>query len=257
MPAVRSSVTLLLAAGAITVALTVRARHETAPQPLPDSELYGECHRLPEPHELDGMSGAELALAQQWRERHDCGALPACAHPDPVAELRADLDDTPGVERVIANNRFGAVMYAASGAVIAVWGQSECGDWPDAGQELRLEARRYSSAAHADLVLRTHTVGHCGELGTTYVLANGEGYLETLATIDEEGRRGCNTWTSDIRVQIAPAMPGVLAVRYDGTRREATAATGWEYGPPAQVHAACAVRLDAEHSPELDLESCR
>jgi hypothetical protein len=166
--------------------------------------------------ELDAFTGNERMLGRLWRQRHPCEALPDCRHPDRARVLVADLDDSPGLERVVANNRFGVAMFAAGGALLATWDEVGCGTWPEEEQRIRLAVRRFSSAKHPDLVVHTVVYGHCGGFRVLRALRRVGDELVTMLDLDEGGDRGCNTWESEAHVEITVPRPGEVHTRTFG-----------------------------------------
>lgn len=203
--------------------------------------------RSAEVDELAALHGDELRLAQLWRARHPSGPLPRCDHRDPLAVLRADVDASPGRERVIADRRYGIAMFDADGALLAT-ADLGCAGWPDevgGDQAVHLEARRLVAGPHRQLIARIRTVAHCGEFKTMTAFARRGRELDVILDLDLGGERACgiSEWSTSARVAVP--RPGVVVVRLDGRERRMIADRD-AFAPWTRRHERCTLRANRD-----------
>jgi hypothetical protein len=209
------------------------------------------------PASLSALHGDTLRLATIWQQRHPCLALPTCAHADPIATLRTDLDDSPGVERVIGDRRFGIALLSSTDAVLATSepDANGCWGWPDdvdddgpraGGQGLHLSTRKFADSRYPQIVARTRTLAHCGELKLLSVLQRTGDDLTEILGVDEEGKRGCSVWESNIAVSVDVIRPGEVVIRRRGRyhRLDSDDPTGDRYLPWDEIRDRCTLRVD-------------
>lgn len=189
------------------------------------------------------LAGDEAMLASYWRVGHPCEPLPPCMDPHPIVALSADLDETDGIERVIANKRFGAAMLSAHGELLGFY-EAECRNRSDRDY-IKLSARNFTGGPRPQLVIRERTNAHCGEFDSLTVVRRSHGELEPILRVDEGGKRGCNVWQGESRARIS-VKPGAVDVIRTGWIQSSSEQTNWEYGPRRHVRTECRLRLAAD-----------
>jgi hypothetical protein len=201
------------------------------------------------------LHGDVRKLAELWQQRHPCDPIPRCdGEParDRIVTLRADLDDTPGNERVIASARFGIAMYDARGNLLAT-ADLTCDGWHDVDDlfaggppRLRLAARHLLDTDHAQLEVHTRAFAHCGESMTRTAFARRDDHLIELVELDDGGQRGCgmSEWTTRIRFSVQ--HPGMIEWRSSERSRRLTDSDGLVYGPWTVTDTACTLIANAD-----------
>ena len=122
----------------------------------------------------------------QWlrQARYAGFRLEACSHRDPLATLDADVDPAPGREHVIGNRRFGVVMFAESGELLATMRGVGCN-----GDAFASGDQSLSISFDAKLILRTRRLAADGEYLEAHIVERRRDELVTLTTVDLGGAR--------------------------------------------------------------------
>jgi hypothetical protein len=231
MWAVRS-VPALAVTGAITVALAWPHRR---PEPPPPVAYADEDERSCTPPDVSAFTGDERVLADAWAARHRCWGVPRCFL-DPIVTLQADLDDTPGVERVIADQRFGVALLSARGEVLAT------ADFNHGCPEpaLRLSLGHYLPGRHPQLVVDARVPAGCGTADERMVVERDGDELAARLDAQLGGRVGC-AWTRyDVDARVSVPRPGTVVIDYAG------AAGDIRSGAWLPVHDTCTYRADGD-----------
>jgi hypothetical protein len=174
----------------------------------------------------------EARLADAWRRLHPGQPdPPRCPHADPVRQIVADLDDSPGQETALASLRWGVILLAADGRPLASV-ELGCGDSPqDGSQVIELQALRTGPTGPADLVARTRQLGHCGRLGQWLLFGRRGATLQPLLAVEEDVDRRCGGAPEErFTARVEVTAPGALRVTVDGVRTRGTE------GPPERLH---------------------
>jgi hypothetical protein len=248
------------AAGAVALALVWAAIGERSPAAstidiAPAPERVVEPARAVaferEPDDFASLTGDERRLARVWRAAHPDAPWPRCpGQRDRLAVLRADIDDAPGVERVLADKRFGVAMFAADATLLAYEGSDapSCSRWPDIDDlpdtNVHLSARALVRGEHRTLIVRGRNIGHCGELAWSTAFERRGAHLETILELDEGGERGCGG--GDVRTRVTSVVrSGEIVVRVQQRERRFEPATN-DYGPWTLTRERCVLRLGAD-----------
>jgi hypothetical protein len=170
----------------------------------------------------------ERALARGWRARHP-DVEPSCRpSPDPAARLVANLDDTPGDERVIADLTFGTAMFAATGALLGVQEPPGCAEGDE--RQLQLSARQLLAGHHAQLMVRTRAPRRCGAgaINVVRVLERRGGALVEILSADDDaldrlidhgGDVDRCALETQVETTIAALRPGAALIQLEGRYR--------------------------------------
>jgi hypothetical protein len=195
------------------------------------------------------LSEAEVGIRKAWKQWHPGKLLPpACDHEDPVRLLQADVDESPGVETVLASRRFGLfVLGARQPAPPLAWTELSCEQGARVSEEevprlLELSTLRASGLSPVDLVLRTLHVEHCGAIGQLELLDRQGRTLTPLVRVDVFKYWQC--WDlplEESRASVESPSPGLLSVRVEGSTRKQM--EGGELGPPEPFQSTSRYRL--------------
>jgi hypothetical protein len=208
----------------------VRPPSIIATRPPPPPPAKRECSAV---DDLSGLSPDERTLAELWRARHPCGELPPPCGGDPVAVLHADLDDAPGLERVIANARFGVAMYAADGRLLAdnvdamlTYVDNEGASRCRAGTTyVHLASSALLGTAHPQIVVRTRGISADTheEIWSYSAFARRGAALEEIVQLELERKDGPGTSPEEIqsgmaggwsRSSVEVARPGQIVLHH-------------------------------------------
>jgi len=229
----------LLACGADRHAWTVTARLPEG-EAVVRTEPFG-CEPWP-------LSEEEARIRKAWKQLHPGKLLPpACHHEDLVRVLQVDVDESPGVETVLASRRLGLfVLGAQQAAAPLAWKELHC-EGPHVSEEdvprlVELTAMRASGLSPMDLVLHTRRLGHCGGIGYQQYMDRQARTLTSLVEVEVFKHWQCwNLPQEDLRANVESPSLGRLRVKVEGTRR--VPLEGGELGPPVPFQSIQEYRL--------------
>jgi len=236
----------------VTATLALRVDRPELSLEMPAAELPPEPLRItvrepalatcPPPDDSE-LRSDEATLARYWRIKNPCEPLPVCLDPHPIVKLAADVDETPGIERMLGSKRFGVAMVSAGGDLLGFY-EAACSNRAD-DDHLKLSVRNFTGGPRPQLVIRERTSAHCGEFNDLTVVRRIGDELEPILEIDEGGTRGCNVWQGEWHARIT-VRPGAVDVISTGWHQSSSEATNWEYGPREPVRSECRMRLAAD-----------
>jgi hypothetical protein len=218
-----------------------RIAFETVPPACADRATDDQIAELP---------ARERPVAEIWRDDHPCEPIPVC-HTVRQLQLTHDLDAAPGRERVVANSRFGIVMFDANGAELA-----RNTDLVDCN---RYEGEPYSVTigrvvpddAWPQLIARTSGIGHCGEFRYWTLLHRDGARLVPVIELPAGGGWYCgmSTYQSETVRHVIVTRPGTIVSQHRWRDREVDHTTDdepwtyhrdecrWRYDPASRVFA--------------------
>ncbi len=171
----------------------------------------------------------EARIQNAWKQLHPDKPLPvACAHPAPVSVLEVDVDETPGMETVLASLRYGVFLLPADKSAPPLASMElSCDDaryWDYPGSPSRidtLKAVRASGLAPADVLLRHVFNTRCGNFGMLYLLRRRERILEPLFELNDFQERECGADPQvKERARLDVLAVGKLRVTIEGSSAE-------------------------------------
>lgn len=192
--------------------------------------------------------GTRAGLAPRPQPRPRGPALPRCDR-DPAATLRADLDPTPGTERVIADPRCGIAMFSATGDLLAT--EAPDGWTQTPGTRVELSALQVLAGDHAQLVVRTRSPGALADRlsvlvrrGATLerILDDDDEALERILGLDEDVP-GRVTVEAQVAKRLTVPHAGAVVIELDGRAR--TIARNGHASPWRRVRDRCQIVADS------------